>query len=83
MSPEVIKVLPLPNYQLDLTFENGERGVFDCSRFVDRGVFKELRDTRYFRMVKVWKEAGTICWPNGQDLCPDTLYLDSRKENIK
>lgn len=73
MSPDVLAVAPLEGYKLKLTFANGEEGVFDCSDLLDLGVFKELKDERYFRMVKPWE--GTIAWPNGQDLCPDTLYL--------
>jgi hypothetical protein len=23
---------------------------------------------------------GTVTWPNEQDICPDTVYLDSQKE---
>ena len=33
------------------------------------------RDTRLFRSVRVDPELGTIVWPNGADICPDTLFL--------
>jgi hypothetical protein len=49
----------------------------DCSPLLDFGVFKELRDLSYFREVRV--SGGTVVWPHEQDVCPDTLYLDSRK----
>ena len=32
-------------------------------------------DNRYFERAKTVD--GTIVWPHGQDICPDTLYLDS------
>jgi len=44
---------------------------------LDFGVFKELKDKHYFKRVKVID--GTVAWPHGQDICPDTLYLDSIK----
>ena len=29
----------------------------------------------YFKQVQVLD--GTVVWPHEQDICPDTLYLDS------
>ena len=60
-----------------LEFSNGERGEYDCCHLLDFGVFKELGDERYFRRACV--RDGTVAWPNEQDVCPDTLYLDSIK----
>lgn len=39
------------------------------------GVFRELRDPAAFKSVRV--AMGAIGWSGGQDLGPDTLYLDS------
>lgn len=75
MNPRVKKVLPLPNYQLKISFSNGEEGIYDCSPLLDFGVFKELKDINYFKQVSV--SAGTVVWPHEQDICPDTLYVDA------
>ena len=77
MNPRVVSVSTNDKYQLLLVFTNGERGLFDCSTLLDVGVFKELKDIHYFALAKV--EAGTVVWPHEQDICPDTLYLDSVK----
>lgn len=77
LSPRITNVMPLADYKVHLHFSNGEQGVYDLSKFLDRGVFKELRNEQYFKKVTV--DNGTICWPHGQDLCPDTLYMDSKK----
>jgi hypothetical protein len=79
-TPDVIAVKPLDNYRLELTFANGECGVFDCNAYLDFGLFKELQDEHYFRSVQLWKEAGTIRWPHGQDFCPGSLYVASEKD---
>jgi hypothetical protein len=42
------------------------------------GVFKELRNYSYFKSANV--SGGTVAWPHEQDICPDTLYLDSISE---
>ncbi|MFN6247009.1 DUF2442 domain-containing protein [Microcystis sp.] len=38
-------------------------------------MFQELKNKQYFNQVKILD--GTVTWPNEQDICPDTLYLDS------
>jgi len=40
------------------------------------GVFQELKDIEYFKKVKTIY--GSIAWPHGQDVCPDTLYEESQ-----
>ncbi len=79
MNPRVLDVSPQAGFRLKLTFTNGETGLFDCSRMLDTGIFRELRDEAYFRRVRV--EAGTVVWPHEQDICPDTLYEDSVRES--
>ncbi len=77
MNPRISEVIPTEGYRLKLVFTNGEKGVYDCSGLLNFGVFQELRDMNYFRRVKVLH--GTVTWPHDQDICPDTLYLDSIK----
>jgi hypothetical protein len=79
MNPRVKEVTPLDHYKLELVFTNDEHGIYDCSSLLDFGVFRELKDEAYFRSVKPID--GSIAWPNDQDICPDTLYLDSLKFN--
>lgn len=77
MNPRVRTVVPKDGYKLELTFTNGEVGVYDCAPLLDFGVFAELRDESYFKRTRA--EGGTVVWPNEQDICPDTLYEDSKK----
>ena len=77
MNPRIKSVSPTDDYKLELVFNNGEQGVYDCSHLLDFGVFKELRDNGYFQQASV--EYGTVVWPHEQDICPDTLYEDSVK----
>ena len=77
MNPRVINVKPIHDFKLLLLFTDGESGIYDCSRLLDFGVFKELQDINYFKQVKVVD--GSVAWPHEQDICPDTLYLDSTK----
>ena len=77
MLPRVKTVKAKPDYQLEITFTNGEVGLYDCRPLLDFGVFVELKDEEYFRQVQMVN--GTVAWPHEQDICPDTLYLDSRR----
>ena len=76
MNPRVKKVKPNDNYTLNITFENGEIKTFDMNPYFKIGIFKELKKKYLFNSVKPF--LGSIQWKNGQDLCPDTLYLDSK-----
>lgn len=73
----VKNVKPICNYNLILTFENGERRQFDMNPFLNIGIFKELRDVSKFNSVKV--SFDTIEWDNEADLDPEILYHSSIK----
>lgn len=75
MYPRVKAVKPNVDYTLTLTFTNDEVRVFDVKPYLDKGIFKELKELSRFNSVKPF--LGSIQWQNGQDFCPDTLYLDS------
>jgi hypothetical protein len=75
MNPRVEKVRPADDYRLILKFANGEIRVFDVGPYLNIGVFRELKDQNKFRSVRVF--LSSVQWQGGQDLCPDTLYLDS------
>jgi len=77
MNPRVVAVKANPDFTLELTFENGQERIFDMKPYLSIGVFKELANPTLFKTVKPC--FGSISWKNGQDLCPDTLYMDSKK----
>jgi hypothetical protein len=75
MYKAVIKVMPIENYQLNLTFENGENKIFDVKPYLNLGIFKELKNLEMFNTVRV--SFDTIEWQNQADIDPETLYEDS------
>lgn len=77
MNPRVEAVTPSEDFTLTLIFTNGETGIFDMKKYLEIGILKELSDYQLFRTVKPFM--GTVQWIHGQDLCPDTLYLNSQK----
>ncbi len=77
MNPRVTAVKARDNYKLEIIFSSGEVGIYDCSPLLSFGVFTELKDKIYFQQVRA--AYGTVVWPHEQDICPDTLYVDSKK----
>ncbi|ASC71839.1 hypothetical protein XM38_027930 [Halomicronema hongdechloris C2206] len=75
MSPKVVTVEPLTNYQLRLFFDNSEVRRFDVSPYLGKGIFQELKNGYYFNQVKPF--FGGVQWPHEQDFGPDTLFLES------
>ena len=75
LNPRVVDVVAHDDMTLTLTFCNGEVKRFDMKPYMDRSeFFRELQNRDYF--LQAGTDLGTVVWPNGQDLCPDTLYLD-------
>ena len=71
----VTAVEPRPGHRLYLEFEDGAKGEIDFSTREWRGVFAPLADQARFEQVELDKQLGTIVWPNGADMAPESLYL--------
>jgi hypothetical protein len=51
MNPHVTKVKPASNFQLKLTFSNGEEKVLDMIPYLNKGRFIELKNEEMFASV--------------------------------
>lgn len=65
----------LREYQFEVSFSDGRRGIVDLKTLPDGPVFEPLRDRAFFARGAVDAEIGTIVWPNGADLAPEYLYF--------
>jgi hypothetical protein len=79
--PCVTAVQVIAPYGLHLAFEDGTSGKVDARSWVENspGIFAELRNPAEFAKVYVNHESGTIEWPNGADVDPDTLYEEAHR----
>ncbi|MDR0995834.1 MAG: DUF2442 domain-containing protein [Tannerella sp.] len=75
MNPRVKNVKPENNYTLLLTFTNGEVRRFDMKPYLEKGLFKELKEESLFQTAH--PDGLSVEWENEAALCPDTLYLGS------
>jgi hypothetical protein len=70
----VTQVEVVESHRLRLRFEDGIEGELDFRGESWEGVFAPLADPEFFAKVVVDKEMGTIVWPNGADIAPETLH---------
>lgn len=70
----------LDNYEIFVELESGVSGIFDMKPYLDTGVFRELKDKHYFAQVRI--EFGALTWPHEQDIAPERLAAELRRESF-
>jgi hypothetical protein len=74
LTPHISNVAVVRHGVLRLTFTDGLIGELDVRDRMRGPVFAQARTPGGFAQVTVDAETGTIVWPGGADLAPDTLY---------
>lgn len=71
---DVTECTPLPGYKLKVACSDGAKGIFDMSGYVNRGMYKPLKDVRVFQQVHIVSGAPT--WPGNIDIAPERVRSD-------
>lgn len=72
---DIIEAKYIEEYKIRVSFENGKEGIVDLKEYRKKGgLFDSLKDKNYFIKFYINKDLGTICWPNGLDIAPETLF---------
>ena len=74
--PSVVGAEYRGSYKIHLVFNDGIEGTVDFEDWLDGPVFEPLKDQDYF--ARFFIEAGSVGWPNGADVAPETLYERAR-----
>ncbi len=72
--PEVEAVKITGPARLWVRFADGIEGDVDLSVDLQGPIFAALRDPGVFAQAFLSTELGTVAWPNGADIAPETLY---------
>lgn len=71
----VKQVKPLAEYKLLLTFEQGNKKIFDMKPYLKFPMYKALNDTAFFNTVHT--NGQTAVWNDEIDIAPETLFEKS------
>lgn len=74
LTPDITDANVVRHGVLRLVFADGLTGEVDVLARMRGPVFDEARTPERFAVVAVDRETGTVVWPDGADLAPDTLY---------
>jgi hypothetical protein len=73
----------IEDYRVEVSFDNGCKGIVDLSDVLKGTVFEPLRDKKRFSQLKIDPELETIAWPNGADLAPEYVFFRAFKDEPK
>lgn len=74
--PTVIRAEYRGGYRIYLVFNDGVESTVDFSDWLSGPVFEPLKETGYFE--RFFLDGGTVAWPNGADIAPETLHERAR-----
>jgi predicted dinucleotide-utilizing enzyme len=74
LTPDITEVAVIRHGVLRLQFADGAAGEVDVLARMRGPVFERARTESGFAEATLDAESGTVVWPGGADLAPDTLY---------
>jgi hypothetical protein len=70
--PSVVRAEYRGGFRIHVMFNDTTEGTVDFQPWLDGPVFEPLKSIDYFKRFFV--DGGTVAWPNGADIAPETLY---------
>jgi hypothetical protein len=68
-------------FRIRLTFTDGVEASVDFEPWLVGEIFEPLKKPAYFR--RFFLDGGTVVWPNGADIAPETLYEAATRSSIR
>jgi len=70
--PSVVQAEHRGGCRVHVVFNDGSENTIDFGGWLDGPMFEALKDADFFKRFFV--DGGTVVWPNGADIAPETLY---------
>jgi hypothetical protein len=77
MLVHVVDAKYVDGYRIEVSFNDGRKGIADLSDALRGPAFESLKDEFEFQRFVVDKELDTLVWENGADLAPEYLYFQA------
>ena len=76
--PRVVEAEYRGDFKIHCTFSDGVAAIIDFSDWLYGPVFEPLKDPEYFE--RFFLDGGTVSWPNGADIAPETLHEQAKAD---
>ena len=78
MIHDVVSAVYRGRYKIEVTFEDGKKGIIDFARYIKGGgVFERFKDMDFFQSFTINHELGILTWQDKIDIAPETLYAEA------
>jgi len=78
--PSVIGAEYRGEFKISVAFNDGVENTIDFSEWLVGPVFQPLKDPEYF--ARFFLDGGTVAWPNGADIAPETLHERAKSSPV-
>jgi hypothetical protein len=83
MLKDVISASYKGGYKIEVTFEDGARGIVDFEKYLEKGgVFNKFKDIDFFKRFSINEELGVLTWGDEIDIAPETLYAEATRSPL-
>jgi hypothetical protein len=70
--PSVVQAEQKGGFRLRVVFNDGTENTIDFAQWLEGPMFEALKAPEFF--ARYFIDGGTVVWPNGADIAPETLY---------
>ncbi len=76
---KVVNVHPLPDYKLQVSFDDGVSGLIDLKTYIEHGIFSVLQNEDSFN--KVYTNGYSIAWNDDLEIDSLAIYAEVLKKD--